>query len=380
MAGDQRDAGLPAARAAVQGQLRQEAIPRRSLHRHLDLAGQSAWFTERALPHQLAAPLKVIRLGYFDPRMRDLSGAAQVAARLAPRPRPAPRARPAEEDPCRCTFTLTDDDPLASHPGTFAHHVPPSTSWSTYPAPRSARGIVTPMGFCLLRRSPSAPRVPLSGFADACPVSDFRSRRDMGLFGLPGERLLPCEGTTFTTTWTLELPPGARPTPTPSPPCRPRKCHAHCSSRDDPPTAKLSFALNKLPLPPTGKVINLAVVLPGVAGGSFTAKLRFGSPAFATFEIVDGVAMPNLGRSATASTPTHSTRRCRRPRPFPGPRGRARNHQGEVNRRSRIAAARERAATGGCGSTLRFASPRRSRTTRTVAPPPHRAHAAVKAA
>jgi hypothetical protein len=33
------------------------------------------------------------------------------------------------------------------------------------------------------------------------------------------------------------------------------------SLRTNPPTAKLSFALNKLPLPPPGKVTNLAAEL-----------------------------------------------------------------------------------------------------------------------
>ncbi|RJG15630.1 hypothetical protein [Paenibacillus thiaminolyticus] len=64
--------------------------------------------------------------------------------------------------------------------------------------------------------------------------------------------------------------------------------------RNPPPTAKVSFALNKLPLPGHGKVTNLAVLLPGVDGGKFDAKLRIGT-AVTTFQIEDGIAMSNLG-------------------------------------------------------------------------------------
>ena len=55
-------------------------VARRSLHRYLDLAGQAAWFAERALAYQLATPIRVIRLGYFDLRMRDVGGADRLAS------------------------------------------------------------------------------------------------------------------------------------------------------------------------------------------------------------------------------------------------------------------------------------------------------------
>ncbi|MFG2974487.1 hypothetical protein ACGFYY_16030 [Streptomyces sp. NPDC048331] len=382
---------LPAAKAAVQVQQRQQAIAqfqgqiaaselaytrdlityqnerflnrdfwdalsgvaRRSLHRYLDLAGQSAWFAERALAYELAAPLRVIRLGYFDPRMRDLGGVDRLALDLAELEavrlgsarlslpltrthslaRDLPLAFGQLKKTGTCTFTLTDDDLLAGHPGTYAHRIRTVDVLVDVPGTTERpRGILTNMGFSLLRRSPSAPRVPLLRFADAYPVSDFRSRRDLELFGLPGEQLLPFEGTAFTTTWTLVLPPGTSPVgldrvtdvlltfdmqaaydpapadsdtlAAPSATTVSRSLFVSALSvniaglaslRTAPPTAKLSFALNKLPLPPTGKITNLAVVLPGVTGGNFSAKLRFGTGAFTTFQIADGIAMSNLG-------------------------------------------------------------------------------------
>ena len=58
-------------------------VARRSLHRYLDLAGQAAWFAERALAYRLATPIRLIRLGYFDLSMRDLGGVDRLALDLA---------------------------------------------------------------------------------------------------------------------------------------------------------------------------------------------------------------------------------------------------------------------------------------------------------
>ncbi|BCL13086.1 Tc toxin subunit A-related protein [Micromonospora sagamiensis] len=323
-------------------------VARRSLHRYLDLAGQAAWFAERALAYELATPVRVIRLGYFDPRMRDVGGVDRLSLDLAELEavrlgsarlslpltrtyslaRDLPLAFGQLKQTGRCTFTLTDDDLLASHPGTYAHRI--RTVEVLVEAPGTVerpRGILTNMGFSLLRRSPAAERVPLLRFADAYPVSEFRVRRDLELHGLPGEQLLPFEGTAFTTTWTLELPPGVNPvglgrvtdvlftfdlrasyaakrTDTalaPAPASRSQFVSALsvdtdglASLRTPPPTTKLRFALDKLPLPQGGRVTNLAVILPGVDGGTFNARLRVGTTTTA-FPIVDGIAMSNTG-------------------------------------------------------------------------------------
>ncbi|MFE1810720.1 hypothetical protein [Streptomyces sp. NPDC059533] len=334
-------------------------VARRSLHRYLDLAGQSAWFAERALSYQLATPLRVVRLGYFDPRMRDLGGADRLALDLAELEavrlgsarlslpltrtyslaRDLPLAFGQLKKTGTCTFTLTDDDLLAGHPGTYAHRIRTADVLVDVPGTtQRPRGILTNMGFSLLRRSPSAPRVPLLRYADAYPVSDFRSRRDLELFGLPGEQLLPFEGTAFTTTWNLALPAGTSPVgldrvadvlltfdmqaaydggpagpgvaaaPSTTKVSRSLLVSALSvnitglpSLRTPGQFAKLTFPLNKLPLPAGGTVTNLAVVLPGVVGGSITGKLRFGNSPQTQFQIVDGIAMSNLGVLGTGT-------------------------------------------------------------------------------
>ena len=187
----------------------------RSLHRYLDLSGQAAWFAERALAYRLATPIRVIRIGYFDPRMRDIGGVDRLALDLAELEalrlgaarvtvpltrtyslaRDLPLAFGQLKATGRCTFLLTDDDLVAAHPGTFAHRIravdvavdAPGTVVGT-------RGMLTNGGFSLLRRAPGAPRVPLLRFADAYPISEFRLRTDLALYGMPGEQLLPFEG------------------------------------------------------------------------------------------------------------------------------------------------------------------------------------------
>jgi hypothetical protein len=61
------------------------------------------------------------------------------------------------------------------------------------------------------------------------------------------------------------------------------------------PQGKLQFDLSRLALPEGAVITNLAVVLPGVAGGTFNATLGFGSGAATSFVIADGLAMSNAG-------------------------------------------------------------------------------------
>jgi hypothetical protein len=59
--------------------------------------------------------------------------------------------------------------------------------------------------------------------------------------------------------------------------------------------AKMVFDLDRLALPGGATITNLAVLLPGVAGGTVGANLKFGSGAAKPFQINDGLAMSNTG-------------------------------------------------------------------------------------
>ncbi len=323
-------------------------VARRSLHRYLDLAGQAAWFAERALAYRLATPIRVIRIGYFDQRMRDVGGVDRLALDLAELEalrlaaarvtvpltvtysltRDLPLAFGQLKATGTCTFTLTDDVLMTAHPGTFAHRIRAVDVLVDAPGTAApARGILTNSGFSLFRREPAAPRVPLLRFADAYPVSEFRLRTDMALHGLPGEHLLPFEGAAFTTTWTLELPKAANPVglnrvtdvritfdvqaayevPSAVSPPQPASRAVFVSAlaldstglktlrKAAEPQGTIRFELDRLALPVDATITNLAVIVPGVVGGKFSAKLRFGGTAATSFEIDDGLAMSNAG-------------------------------------------------------------------------------------
>jgi hypothetical protein len=325
-------------------------VARRSLHRYLDLAGQAAWFAERALAYRLATPTRVIRIGYFDQRMRDVGGVDRLALDLAELEalrlaaarvtvpvkityslaRDLPLAFGQLKATGTCTFTLTDDDLMAAHPGTFAHRIRAVDVFVDTPGTAvPARGMLTNSGFSLLRREPAASRVPLLRFADGYPISEFRLRADMVLHGLPGEHLLPFEGAAFTTTWTLELPktanavglnrvtdvritfdvqaayevPSAVAPATPRPASRAVFVSALALDstglktlrKASEPQGKIRFDLDRLALPVDAVITNLAVVAPGVEGGKFNAKLGFGDTVATSFEIDDGLALSNAG-------------------------------------------------------------------------------------
>lgn len=325
-------------------------VARRSMHRYLDLAGQAGWFAERALAYRLATPIRVIRIGYFDTRMRDVGGVDRLALDLAELEalrlgaarvtvpvtvtyslaRDLPLAFGQLKAAGTCTFALSDDDLIAAHPGTFAHRI--RAVDVIVDAPGTAvpvRGILTNGGFSLLRREQKAPPVPLLRFADAYPISEFRLRSDMALHGMPGEHLLPFEGAGFTTTWTIELPKAANAIglnrvtdvrivfdiqaayealsalvpATPQPASRAVFVSAlaldttglRSLRKAADPKSKIQFQLDRLALPVDAVITNLAVVLPGVEGGKFNATLQFGAAATSSFQIVDGLAMSNTG-------------------------------------------------------------------------------------
>jgi hypothetical protein len=159
--------------------------------------------------------------------------------------------------------------------------------------------------------------------------TEFRLRSDMALHGMPGEHLLPFEGAGFTTTWTLVLPKAANalslnrvtdvritfdvqaayevPSAVAPAAAQPVSRAVFVSAlaldstglkslRDAAvPQGKLTFDLHRLALPADAVITNLAVLLPGVVGGTINATLRFGTSAATAFQIDDGLAMSNAG-------------------------------------------------------------------------------------
>jgi hypothetical protein len=324
-------------------------VAARVMRRQLDLAAQASWFAERALAYQIGRTIRIIRLNYFDARMRDVTGVDRLmldlaeleAVRLASArlilpikrtyslARDLPLAYGALKRTGRCRFTLTDDDLRLSHPGTFAHRIKAVDvaveAPGAVPAPR---GVLSNRGLSYLRPSLTGPGRPLVRYEDALPISEFRMRADMTLHDMPGEQLMPFEGSGFATEWMLEFPVAANATglsrltdvlvtfdiqanfdgsPAPAAPAPGPISRAFFASalsldttglgtmRGASATGKVRFKIGDLSIPGAAsspKVTNIAVLLPGIDSGTFTAKLRAGATVIA-FTIKDGIAMSN---------------------------------------------------------------------------------------
>jgi hypothetical protein len=323
-------------------------IAARVMRGQLDFAARSAWFAERALAYQLAQPVNVIRLSYFDRRMRDIGGvdrlildmteleAVRLSATRLTLPvkrsyslaRDLPLAFGALKRTGSARFTLSASDLEKVHPGTFAHRIRAVDvaveAPGAFPVPR---GILRNLGLSYINPAGGGRNLPLVRFDDALPVSDFRTRADMTVHDMPGEQLMPFEGSGFTTEWLIELPqdasqPGlARLTDVvitfdircgyagaagaPVAPAQQSRAvllsglaldtPGFAGLRDASSSATLLFRMGELALPGPlagSKVTNIALLLPGVDSGTIDASLRMQGSGI-DFIVLDGVASSN---------------------------------------------------------------------------------------
>ncbi len=73
------------------------------------------------------------------------------------------------------------------------------------------RGILRNRGISQVTTDPTGESQPLVRYPDALPLSEFVLRDDMLLYELPGESLMPFEGSGFSTDWELMFPWAANP-------------------------------------------------------------------------------------------------------------------------------------------------------------------------
>jgi Tc toxin complex TcA C-terminal TcB-binding domain len=202
----------------------------RLLRRYLDLGARYAWFAERALAYEQDRDVQIIRFDYFSAGDQGASGADLLLSDLAELEATRLDAITSTV-PIQHTYSLARDFPLAfgqlrktgrcvfrtaiapvrqAHPGTYEHRIRAITvaASSATPIP-PVRGLLSNDGISLLARL-AADGTVQAGVSlrppDAQPVSEFRLRSDMTVYGLPDEALLSFEGSGVETFWTLELP------------------------------------------------------------------------------------------------------------------------------------------------------------------------------
>lgn len=328
------------------------AFAQRLMRRYIDLGARYAWFAERALAYQQASPVDIIRLNYFPTALRGLTGADRLLADLAELE--ANRLQSIRlATPVKHTVSLARDFPLqfgrlkragrtvlqtresglrAAYPGTFAYRiraVSVAAQDSEGPPPC---GMLKNLGVSALsNRDGSPPRI-LARFPDALPLSEFRLREDLFVYGLPGEALLQFEGGGFESDWEIELPLAANPkglttltdvlitfdmnasyvwlpAPVAGVPVPVTQSVAVSASIFDSPglaslhgtgaEARIRFDLRKVPLrkqEQNRKIANLAVILVGSTKKTYSATLGASlSATLAAFPIEDGYGLSNAG-------------------------------------------------------------------------------------
>ncbi len=225
-----RYSALRTLNAEVWGQL--AAAIRRVLRRYLDLGALTGWLAERALSYDQDRDIRLIRFDYFSLGTRGLLAADLLQSDLAtleeeylvgfrqmlPIKWTISLARdfPLEfgqlKTSGRCTF-MTSAAPLdLAYPGSFAHRVRSVEVGALVPVTEQIpRGLLRNAGVSRVEDEEVGEGHMLVRPPDVYPLSEFTLKDDMAIYGLPGESLMPFEGSGIDTLWELEMPPAANP-------------------------------------------------------------------------------------------------------------------------------------------------------------------------
>jgi hypothetical protein len=205
------------------------SVMRRVLRRYLALGARFGWLAERALAYEQDRTFDLIRLDYYPEKLQGVTGADLLqldlaeldAARLDGMRELLPIERTyslAFDFPFafaklrktgRCTFATTEAAFQRAHPGAYGYRVRAVTvTPKSYSGTPPVNGLITNLGVSTLSRASGETHASLRT-SDAAAVSEFDLASDMAVFGLPGETLLPFEGSGVETIWGLELDPVA---------------------------------------------------------------------------------------------------------------------------------------------------------------------------
>ncbi|KAL5371407.1 hypothetical protein DPSP01_014279 [Paraphaeosphaeria sporulosa] len=205
---------------------------RRIMQQYMDLAARTGWLAERALAYELDTSMGEVRFNYYNARRRGAGSAEQLQLDLASLEGKHLEAQVemlpikytislARDFPVqfaklrttgKCTFQTLDEPLRTAYPGTYGHRiltVQPTLGRVSLSAP--LRGLLSNGSSSVITKSDgsvqSSPHP-----SDALPISEFNiATTDAQLHGLPGNTLMPFEGSGVNTFWTLEFPAAANP-------------------------------------------------------------------------------------------------------------------------------------------------------------------------
>lgn len=197
----------------------------RLMRRYLDIGGRTAWFAERALSFEIDKEIRVVSFDYFPKNLRGVTGADTLQLHLAEME--ATRIFGLSQTiPVKQTFSLAKDFPIAygqlkkhgacwfttsetplqlAYPGVFGYRIRCVSIGATYADDAFPhRGMLNNHGISMVSRNDGSSHR-LARYPDALPLSEFNMRGDMWVYELPGETLLPFEGSGIETAWQLSL-------------------------------------------------------------------------------------------------------------------------------------------------------------------------------
>lgn len=204
----------------------------RIFQRYLNLATQTAWLAQRALGYEFQSQVGIIRMDYYMPENQGAGSAEELQSDLAALE--GYRLQGLQERvPIKYTFSLARDFPLQfaqlltngqcifqtleqplqfAYPGMYGYRiisVVPTLVRISSTAP--LRGLLSNTGVSQISANDGSFSLS-SRFPDALPISDFNlATTDMNIYGLPGNTLMPFEGSGVQTVWKLEFPVAANP-------------------------------------------------------------------------------------------------------------------------------------------------------------------------
>jgi hypothetical protein len=198
----------------------------RLLRRYVDTGARFAWLAERALAFEQSRDIRIIRFNYLPAGLRGLTGADRLQADLAELESGRLQALRlgvpvkhvislAKEFPLEfgqikktghCRIYTTELPLQLAYPGAFGFRVRSITALSQYAGGPPPVGMLRNDGVSVVSGKKWGELNVLTRFPDALPLSEFRLKDDMLVYGLPGESYLPFEGSGFESFWEIELP------------------------------------------------------------------------------------------------------------------------------------------------------------------------------
>jgi hypothetical protein len=196
------------------------------LRRYFEMGTKAAWLAERALSYEQDRSISLIGFDYFPMQFQGISGADLLQADLATLE--ASRLENLKETlSIKHTVSLARDFPLEfgqmkkrgkcifrteelpfryAFPGTYGYRIRAITvTANSLLKNEPIRGLLKNRGFSSISRSNGESRT-ITRPPSASPISEFRLRDDMAVFELPGETLMPFEGSGIDSFWELEFP------------------------------------------------------------------------------------------------------------------------------------------------------------------------------